>query len=1032
MNCELFHAQVYDYLYELLEEDEKCAFEEHAKSCYQCQEKLEIHRKSIGLLDKWEPEARVVKAENVVKPVAFDLSQTMRLAATLCLITLGSFAVLHWKDIALLISGRDNMVDVQLVEREMEKKYKTHYKELQDQFVKEHNRFLSNKNKENEKLLSTLEKLHKKNAQFKEMLEKLTKQNEQLRNEKLQRDQQVLQDKEEQELLAKLQERLNNLKEKIPLYRPSSAIRKRYEKNLVEIAFKVQKLQEKMARNVVKQKNELEKRLHQLSEVKITKRNFDITRWPIKNNSLYGDVDKKLKEVDEKEQSGHVTNNTKTSSEDFFEKGKKIALHSARNIEENHNSDTPFKAEFNFDKQKMITEEKKEFIETQQIIKEAEKQGVRLDLLQAREKPLNGVVTAISKSLPLIMLSVGSDNDVRKGDQFTIFRDNKYIGEAVVEEVYKEACAARILQRKESIQKGDSVTTRFGGNKDIHKSSHSKNTSNAVDEPNSLFDGSDELLKARDQFLPHLANFYYEKGWGSEEFEELVKKGKIKVEFPQAWQKEIDRKKAREIFDYMAKNTRFNTEAYEHIVENPFVHVMDDPLSTFSIDVDTAAYANMRRFLNNYRLPPKDAVRLEEMINYFEYDYPQPQQDAPFSVHTEMAKCPWNPKNILLKIGLQGRKLEPEKRPASNIVFLVDVSGSMRGKNKIQLLKRSLQLLVAKMNKSDRIAIVVYAGASGLVLPATTCDNKNTILHALNQLQSGGSTNGGQGIELAYKVAQENFIDNGINRVILATDGDFNVGITDRGSLTRLITKKAKSGVFLTVLGFGMGNYKDETLETLADKGNGNYAYIDKIEEAQKVLVKQMHGTLWTIAKDVKIQIEFNPNLVESYRLVGYENRKLQHQDFNDDTKDAGEIGVGHTVTAFYEISPTYNAHFKPKVEALRYQHKAVVLDNKKEMAFIKLRYKKPKEDKSDLVEFSIDKNIIKKPSQDFLFASSVASFGMLLRDSQYKGVLNYDMVLELAKRGAWQSKSTHRQEFITLIQKAQVIHQVTKIQQHK
>lgn len=1053
MNCELFHVQVYDYLYELLEDNEKTAFEEHAQRCYSCQEKLQVHRKGIGLLDKWQPEARVVKVENVVKPLAFDLSLVVKCAAILCLVTVVGFAVMHWRDIALLIRGKGSVVDVQVAEREIEKKYKTHYEELQKQLLEEHKVFLSNKSKEQQKLVqqredlrqqikklketlaqskgnNTLEEIAKMKMQLQKLnkeieeqaerelvlqielnnvkeeitekekiIQKLYKESEELRQKNVQRQQQMTESVKEQQRIAKLKQRAKNLREKIPLYRVGSAIRNRFEQELSDVA------------NILSKEN---KALKSEKERQFT--------------FVFGNTPNRL------------SHNSKTPR---VHDGK-ISYHSSENNEKHHSSDVPLKGTFNLEQQKIIEKQRRELREVKQMIAAAEKQGVRLDLLYTREKPLDGFITAVSKKLPLVMMSLGSDDNVQKGQEFTIFRGSSYIGTVVVEDVYKDACAARIIKGKTKflINKGDGVTTRFGGTRgvDPEKEPVKIDSSEINDNTNKpevvhkkhdrLFQGSHELRQAREQFLPHLTNFDYEKGWGSDAFEDAVKKGEIEVVFPPAWQNEMDRKKAREILDYTAKNTNFNTEAYQRIVENPFTHVMDDPLSTFSIDVDTAAYSNVRRFLSNYQLPPKDAVRIEEMINYFEYDYPQPLQDTPFSVHTEMASCPWNPKNVLLKIGLQGRKLEPGKRPASNLVFLIDVSGSMGDDNKLDLLKRSLQLLVDKMHKSDRVAIVVYAGASGLVLPATTCNNKKTILHALTQLQSGGSTNGGEGIELAYKVAQENFVKDGINRVILATDGDFNVGTTDRGSLTRLIEEKAKSGVFLTVLGFGMGNYKDETLETLADKGNGNYAYIDRIEEAQKVLVQQMHGTLWTIAKDVKIQIEFNPNLVQSYRLIGYENRKLQHRDFNDDTKDAGEIGVGHNVTAFYEISPTSNADFTPQVEALRYQQKAVVVANDKEIAFIKLRYKKPQQDQSSLLQFAIDKNIVEKPSQDFVFASSVVSFGMLLRDSRYKGILNYDMVLDLAKTG--QNKSIHRNEFVTLIQKAQVIEQMAKVYKNK
>ena len=364
----------------------------------------------------------------------------------------------------------------------------------------------------------------------------------------------------------------------------------------------------------------------------------------------------------------------------------------------------------------------------------------------------------------------------------------------------------------------------------------------------------------------------------------------------------------------------FNREGYDRITDNPFLSITENPLSTFSVDVDTASYSNLRRFLNAGTLPPKDAVRIEEMINYFTYDYPDPEGEHPFSFHAEVAQAPWAPAHRLLKVGLKGREMAWEQRPSSNLVFLLDVSGSMQPDNKLPLLKSALRLLIERLGENDRVAIVVYAGASGLILPSTSGDQQRPLLAALDRLEAGGSTHGSSGIQLAYAMAVANFIPGGINRVILATDGDFNVGVTDQGSLTRLIQEKAQSGVFLTVLGFGMGNYQDSTLEKLADQGNGNYAYIDTLGEARKVLVEEIHSTLVTIAQDVKIQIEFNPLQVEAYRLVGYENRLLAPEDFNDDTQDAGEIGAGHTVTALYEIIPAGQEAPVGSVDALRYQ----------------------------------------------------------------------------------------------------------------
>ena len=400
----------------------------------------------------------------------------------------------------------------------------------------------------------------------------------------------------------------------------------------------------------------------------------------------------------------------------------------------------------------------------------------------------------------------------------------------------------------------------------------------------------------------------------------------------------------------------FNTEAYDRIEDNPFLEVSQNPLSTFSIDVDTASYANVRRFLQRGTLPPKDAVRIEEMLNYFSYDYPVPSGEGPFSASVEVAQAPWALEHRLVRIGLKGKEVAMEDRPSSNLVFLLDVSGSMRPSNKLPLLKKAMRLLVDRLGEKDRVAIVVYAGASGLVLPSTSANQKERILAALENLEAGGSTNGGSGIRLAYQSAVSHFISGGINRVILATDGDFNVGTTNQGDLTRLIEDNARSGIFLTVLGFGMGNYKDSTLEKLADMGNGNYAYIDTINEARKVLVDEINSTLITIAKDVKIQIEFNPLQVSAYRLIGYENRLLRQEDFNDDTKDAGEIGAGHTVTAFYEIVPAGRGLSIPGVDPLKYQTPMGTTEvaQSGELLTLKLRYRQPDGQTSRLLEFPV------------------------------------------------------------------------------
>ncbi|MBI3273031.1 MAG: VWA domain-containing protein [Planctomycetes bacterium] len=475
----------------------------------------------------------------------------------------------------------------------------------------------------------------------------------------------------------------------------------------------------------------------------------------------------------------------------------------------------------------------------------------------------------------------------------------------------------------------------------------------------------------------------------------------------------------------------FHTEAYSRIVENAFHSVHEHPLSTFSIDVDTASYANVRRYLTGSMLPPPDAVRLEEMVNYFTYDYAPPSDKAhPFAVHMEVAACPWKSGHKLLRVGLKGRELDLDHRPPSNLVFLLDVSGSMNEPNKLPLLKSGIQLLVNQLGENDRVAIVVYAGASGLVLPSTTGDKKQEILAAIERLHAGGSTNGGAGIQLAYEVAREHFLQGGTNRVILATDGDFNVGVTSQGELVRTIEDKAKSGVFLSVLGFGMGNYKDDTLEKLADKGNGNYAYVDSLREARKVLVEQMAGTLVTIAKDVKIQIEFNPAQVSSYRLIGYENRILAKEDFNDDKKDAGEIGAGHTVTALYELVTAGGAAPEggaPAVDPLKYQQAPAAspaAGASGELCTVKLRYKQPEGDASTLMTYPLRGagGEFDKASTDFRFAAAVAGYGMLLRRSEFAAGFSWDAVVEIAGSSLGADREGYRKEFLDLARKAKAL----------
>ena len=479
----------------------------------------------------------------------------------------------------------------------------------------------------------------------------------------------------------------------------------------------------------------------------------------------------------------------------------------------------------------------------------------------------------------------------------------------------------------------------------------------------------------------------------------------------------------------------FNREGYDRIRDNPFVSVTENPLSTFSIDVDTASYSNLRRFLNSGTLPPKDAVRIEEMINYFSYDYPDPEGEQPFSVHVEVAhQAPWRPEHRLLMVGLKGKEMAWEQRPSSNLVFLLDVSGSMQPANKLPLLKAALRLLIERLGENDRVALVVYAGASGLVLPSTPADQKERILAALERLEAGGSTHGSSGIQLAYETAVAHFIRGGINRVILATDGDFNVGLTDQGALTRLIEEKAQSGVFLSVLGFGVGNYQDSTLEKLADQGNGNYASIDTLQEARKVLIEEIHSTLVTIAKDVKIQIEFNPLQVAAYRLVGYENRLLSQEDFNDDTKDAGEIGAGHTVTALYEIVPVGQEAGVGSVDALRYQRRTETTEQATtgELLTLKLRYKDPETTQSQLLELVVRDSgrEYARASEDFKFAAAVASFGMLLRESPHQGTTTLESVLELAEEGQGADAHGYRSEFLELVRKARGLRRLEHLQE--
>jgi Ca-activated chloride channel family protein len=463
----------------------------------------------------------------------------------------------------------------------------------------------------------------------------------------------------------------------------------------------------------------------------------------------------------------------------------------------------------------------------------------------------------------------------------------------------------------------------------------------------------------------------------------------------------------------------FNTESYSHFVDNGFLSPDANPLSTFSIDVDRASWANVRRFIEGGSPPPIDAVRIEEMINYFPYVYDGPRDEHPFAVTTELAPSPWSPHRQLLRIGLQAERIETESLPRANLVLLLDVSGSMQSPDKLPLLKQSLGLLVDALREDDRVAIVVYAGAAGLVLPSTSGDRKDVIMAAIHSLEAGGSTAGGAGLRLAYRVARENFREHGNNRVILATDGDFNVGESSDGAMIRLIEEERGAGVFLTVLGFGTGNLKDSKMEAIADHGNGNYAYIDGLAEARKVLVHEMGGTLLTIAKDVKLQVEFNPARVQAYRLIGYENRLLAAEDFNDDRKDAGEMGAGHTVTALYEIVPTGLATDVPirGVDSLRYSRPAGLANPSDELGFVKLRYKAPAGERSLLLTHEIADRVT-EPSIDFTFASAVAGFGMILRESEHRGSVTLDQVIALANDGSGPDEGGYRADFVRIVER--------------
>lgn len=475
-------------------------------------------------------------------------------------------------------------------------------------------------------------------------------------------------------------------------------------------------------------------------------------------------------------------------------------------------------------------------------------------------------------------------------------------------------------------------------------------------------------------------------------------------------------------FNQYHQSAPWNTEEYSKIVENEFLNAFTNPLSTFSIDVDAASYSNARRFIQGGQLPPKDAVRVEEFINYFDYDYSQPKDEKPFSVFTELGTCPWNEENYLLHIGIKGKEISIEDRDPCTLVFLLDVSGSMQPENKLPLLKKAFKILVSNLKADDKISIVVYAGSAGLVLPVTKGNQKDKIISALENLHAGGSTAGGAGIQLAYKIAKENFVEGGNNRIILATDGDFNVGVSNTSELVEMIEKKRDEGIYLTLLGFGMGNYKDGRLEELADKGNGNYFYIDNILEAKKVFDHDLMGTLFAIAKDVKIQIEFNPAKVKSYRLIGYENRLLKKEDFDDDTKDAGELGAGHTVTALYEIEPVKEKIKSEEKEELKYQISKLTLEaeNSNELLTLKLRYKLPDENEGKLISSIVkdDVNSIESASDNFNFSAAVVGFALLIRKSKFKGKADFNLVEDLADKSLGDDKYGYRDEFLSIIKR--------------
>ncbi|MCU0438426.1 MAG: VWA domain-containing protein [Raineya sp.] len=473
-----------------------------------------------------------------------------------------------------------------------------------------------------------------------------------------------------------------------------------------------------------------------------------------------------------------------------------------------------------------------------------------------------------------------------------------------------------------------------------------------------------------------------------------------------------------------------NTDEYNKIEDNPFKSAQKEPLSTFSIDVDNASYSQVRYNIERGQLPQKDVVRIEEMINYFDYEYKEPTGEHPFTINTELASCPWNPENKLVHIGLQGKNLDYRNLKPSNLVFLIDISGSMEEENKLPLVKKSMSILLNELSEKDRVSIVVYAGSEGLALPATPANQKDKIMEALDNLKAGGGTAGGKGITLAYKVAEENLIKGGNNRIILCSDGDFNVGVSSTAELVRMVEEKRKLDIYLTICGFGMGNYKDGRLEEIAKNANGNYFYIDNLQEAQKVFAKEMRANMFTIAKDVKIQVEFNPKWVQAYRLIGYENRVMANEDFNNDKKDAGELGAGHTVTALYEIVPVgVKSEYISKTDDLKYQQNQLSNQSQtNELMTVKFRYKPLKKEESVLITQVIEKNTQdwESTSNNFRFSASVASFGMLLRESPYKGKSNYEQVLSMARGSKGKDDNGYRSDFIQMVESAKTLDKQT------